>query len=68
MVSIRGMDMPDSCSECRFCIDSEDGYYESWCAAMTGDDRTLGGGTVGEEAGRHVPRRYRQPGCPLEAL
>ena len=70
-VVIENMDMPESCSKCRFCIDpTNEDYFESFCAAYGEYDSNcfmlLGGGTVGEDKGRHIPTRYREPGCPLK--
>ena len=69
-VIIETMDLPESCYDCRFCVDpTNEDYYESYCVAYGayGSDHflLLGGGTIGEEEGRHIPTRYREPGCPL---
>ena len=70
-VIIEYMDLPDSCYDCRFCVDpTNENYYESYCAAYGSYDSKetlmLGGGTLGEKRGRHIPTRYREPGCPLK--
>lgn len=70
-VILENMDLPDSCYDCRFCVDpTNEDYYQSYCVAYGSYDSeetlVLGGGTIGEERGRHIPTRYREPGCPLK--